>query len=260
MSFKSNGKEASKKSHIKYQLKCKYCGLEKFTNHSSMSFHEKYCEKNPNKKICHTGIKSSKNWVCKYCGSTFRVRRLLYTHIPTCVERQKTQRFDSLNRVIGYQNHSEIVKRWILLKRQRGEKLGHSCSDETKKKLSKSRIKNLQAGKGNHWISPPIKRSYAENYFFEIFKNKGLNFKNNYSVSLYKLDFVIGKNYFEVDGEQHYTLEGIEHDKIRTDFLHEKGYNLVSRCRWSKYVKLSYEEKTKYVNDVIKRLSDISLI
>ena len=33
---------------IKYNLKCKYCGLERFTNKSTMSSHEKHCVKNEN--------------------------------------------------------------------------------------------------------------------------------------------------------------------------------------------------------------------
>ena len=191
-------------------------------------------------------------WECKYCKQIFLSRRLMFEHKRTCEERLKLP-LDSKGRVIGEFDHSEQQKKALETKRKNGT-LSHTHTEETKKKLSEIRRKNLENGIGNHWINPSIKRSYAEQYFFECFENAGLQFENNIWVGHYCLDFKVGNNYFEVDGEQHYTEEGLKKDQRREEFLKTKNLKLVGRCRWSEFSKMSFIEKENYVKGIIALL------
>ena len=193
-----------------------------------------------------------REWECKYCKQIFISRRVYYEHKRTCEERLKLP-LDSKGRVIGEFNHSEQQKKALETKRKNGT-LSHTHTEETKKKLSEIRRKNLENGIGNHWVNPSIKRSYAEQYFFECFENAGLQFENNIWVGHYCLDFKVGNNYFEVDGEQHYTEEGLKKDQRREEFLKTKNLKLVGRCRWSEFCKMPFTEKEKYVKDIIALL------
>ncbi len=128
---------------------------------------------------------------------------------------------------------------------------GHKTSDETKKKLSEAAIKNL-SGTHCNWLNK--RKSYAEEYFETIFTDA----ESQYQVGRYTLDFAWtkSKTYIEVDGEQHYTKEGIEHDKIRTEFLIEKGWRLLKRIRWSEFQKLSKIERE---NEIYRLLQTIKI-
>lgn len=62
------------------------------------------------------------------------------------------------------------------------------------------------------------------------------------------------KIYIEVDGEQHYTEAGLEHDRIRTEILMNEGWKLLKRIRWSEYQKLSKLEKEKEVYRLLQSI------
>lgn len=196
-----------------------------------------------------------RDWECKYCKQIFPSRKIYYEHLKTCSERLKLP-LDSRGRVIGQYDRSAVSKKAVEKKiAEEGSYKGHPHTKETKAKLSEIRRKNLENGKGNHWISPSIRRSFAEQYFYDCFVNAGLEFENNIWVGHYCLDFKVGNNYFEVDGEQHYTEEGLKKDQRREAFLKTKSLQLVGRCRWSEFKKLSFEEKAKYVKEIILLLS-----
>lgn len=82
-------------------------------------------------------------------------------------------------------------------------------SDETKKKISESRIKYLKNNpdkvpyKLNHYSKGT---SYPEKYFDEILKTKNLEYKKELPISIYSLDFAFVEKGIdlEIDGEQHY--------------------------------------------------------
>lgn len=199
--------------------------------------------------------KNAKDWVCKYCGKVIKSRKFLFAHYKECEEKKKLPH-NSKGNVIGYYDRSSVIKKAWEKARIEGRKMSHNQSEETKKKLSEARKRNLENGIGNHWINPSIKRSYAEQYFYNCFENAKVEVENNKWVSHYCLDFLIGNKYFEVDGEQHYTPEGLQKDKRRKEFLEAKGYILVARCRWKNFVKLSKEEKENYVANIIKELTE----
>lgn len=204
-------------------------------------------------EFCNKTYKKS-DWSCKYCGKeNFGSRRLLFEHYKNCSEKEKLPK-DSKGRVIGDYDHQAASKKAVETMKKNGT-LSHPHTEETKKKLSEARRKNLENGIGNHWINPSIKRSYAEQYFYDCFTNAGLQFLNNVWIGHYCLDFMVGNNYFEVDGEQHYTKEGLEKDERRKIFLDKKGKHLVARCRWSSFKKMPFDEKEKYVNDIINLLN-----
>ena len=242
----ASAKACKEKLGIKCQ--CEFCG-QKFDAKLDLKKHLPKCEK----RVKRYHRKGQGDWTCKYCGEIFSSRRLMYDHLKNCQERLKLP-LDSLGKVIGQYNRSAAGKKAIATRIAHGDKIGHPHTEETKKHLSEVRRHNLENGIGNHWISPIIKRSKAEQYFYECFINARLEFENNIWVGHYCLDFKVGNNYFEVDGEQHYTEEGIAKDKRRTDFLQKKGLNLVGRCRWSHFMKLSFEERKLYVQDIVKKL------
>lgn len=160
------------------------------------------------------------NKPCRFCGTVFKKQSGLTLHEKTCVE-----------------NPNKIKIK------------GHKTSDETKKKLSDAAIKNL-SGTHCNWLNK--RKSYAEEYFETIFTDA----ETQHQVGRYTLDFAWTKSkiYVEVDGEQHYTKEGLEHDKIRTEFLIEKGWRLLKRIRWSEFQKLSKIERENEINRLLQTI------
>ena len=136
---------------------------------------------------------------------------------------------------------------------------------ETKKKISKIRRKYLESHpekvpyRLNHYTQGS---SYPERYFRRVFKNEGLDFTEQYQISLYQLDFadVERKIDIEIDGDQHYLdMRIAEGDKRRNAFLQSQGWT-VYRIRWSDYKKMSLLDRKKVVNEIrqlIRLLSSI---
>ena len=131
-------------------------------------------------------------------------------------------------------------------------------SEIGRKHVSEGRKRALKEGIGNHWICPSIKRSYAEQYFYDCFVNEHLEFENNKWINHYCVDFIFkDKYYFEVDGEQHFTNESIEHDNERDEFLKEKGFVCIGRCRWKTFKSLEYEQKRNYILDLVSKIKNL---
>ena len=159
--------------------------------------------------------KNAQQWVCKYCNSIIVSRKCLFAHYKECKEKDKLPK-DSLGRSIipdqqrGLLAHSKSLKGT--------HPIGRPHTDEAKKKISEERLKALAEGRGNHLICPNIKRSYAEQYFYDSFVNANVKFENNvWLCKRYCVDFLFGKYYFEVDGEQHFTEDAKKHDADRDE-------------------------------------------
>lgn len=245
---------------LKIKHTCKYCN-EEFTTGAKLGNHiSKQCLKNPNRGI----QKNSKIWKCSICNCDFSSRRILQAHRKT--EHRKTKHEREIKGFYGYHPKINAICKFCgkICSRKcdltRHEKFckenpdrsiwkGHKTTEETKAKLSAAAIKNLRDTHCN-WLNKP--KSYAEEYFDKIF----IDAKFQYRVDKYVLDYAWPetKTYVEVDGEQHYTEQGLEHDKERTEFLSQLGWNCLKRIRWSEYQKLSYEDKRKflYENHLIK--------
>ena len=194
------------------------------------------------------------DWICKYCGFIAASRGKLTKHCKDCDEKNKLPK-DSLGRVI-VPSQQNGIKAYAESMKGKSHK-GCKHSEESKKKISEGRLKALREGRGNHWICPHIHRSYAEQYFYDAFTNAKIEFQNNvWLCHRYCVDFLFGNYYFEVDGEQHYTVKAIEHDKERETFLLEHGYKCLKRCRWSEFRKLSFEDKADYINGLVAQLAE----
>lgn len=215
-----------------------------------------------------------KEYICDYCNETIIGRNALYRHKKTvhnitngqqpkieyecefCGKRWTTTK-------AGFIQHIRSCK----LNPNRIDVAGHPVSKETKKKISESMKIAHKEGRTSSWIGLR-KRSYAEQNWFNIFEKYfgKENFKNNFPVSngksTYFLDFAWPEKmiYFEVDGRTHFTKEGIEHDKKRTEYLNNKGWTLIGRCNWSSYMSLSSEEKSKYISNVIDGIKSSEVV
>lgn len=129
-------------------------------------------------------------------------------------------------------------------------------SEDTKKKISESRIKYLKENPDkvpyllNHYSKG---ESYPEEYFDKIFKKYKMKYEKQLRISIYQLDFAFIDNgiNIEIDGEQHYVDNRIVESNKRKDvFLKENGWNII-RIRWSEYQKMNKNDKEKYINDLI---------
>lgn len=117
-----------------------------------------------------------------------------------------------------------------------------SLSDETKNKISKALIKAHKEGRHPGWKhinSDKSRRSTPEKIFFKFLNEnnffKKYNISEKLQVGKYFLDFAIidKKIDVELDGDQHYRKESIEHDKKRDQFLNDNGW-VIYRMSWYK--------------------------
>ena len=103
------------------------------------------------------------------------------------------------------------------------------------------------------------KESYPEKYFREIFQIEQFpTFVRELHVNGYFLDFAFQsiKCYIEIDGEQHFSEEGILHDFKRTQTLEQNGWKCICRIRWSKYQRLTIEQKHKFISGLKNKLQN----
>lgn len=210
----------------KYSWKCKYCG-EIFPTRRKLTEHRKIHYNNPiiRRSLYSHGVTPAPE-PCRYCGAHFKYLSGLHLHEKCCN--------NNPNRVY-LAKQSEVMTK------------------ETKQKISDS-MKRYYAGKTIWYTSKTHRQSYAERYFGKLF----IDARRNYHVDRYFLDFAWPerKIYIEVDGEQHYTNKGLEHDKIRTDRLMQCGWKLVKRIRWSQFQKLNKDERKQFINEVFMLLNN----
>jgi len=134
---------------------------------------------------------------------------------------------------------------------------GKTHSEETKSKISKSRIKFLHENpemvpyKLNHYSKG---RSYAEEYWKVILDTNDLQYVEQYQIGPYQLDFAFldQKIDLEIDGDQHYLDKRvIDSDARRNNYLKDLGWTVI-RVKWSEFQKSS--NKKSYVQSIIKKL------
>lgn len=196
-----------------YEWKCRCCG-EVFLSRRKLSNHRK-----ENHSISGKSKFAGNHFIpitkCQYCDRTFTNSSGLTLHEKSCVNNP---------------NRIEIK--------------GHPISDKVREKISKS-MKELYKGK-SIWAPQIEKRkSYAEQYFDNIFPDA----KRNYHVNRFFLDLAWPdkKCYIEVNGEQHYTKEGILHDGEREQILKEEGWFLISKIRWKDFQKLPLNQRESFI-------------
>ena len=143
-------------------------------------------------------------------------------------------------------------------KRSDANKRRPPMSEETKKKISKSRIKFLRENphmvpyKLNHYSKG---RSYAEEYWKTILDSNNLTYDEQYQIGPYQLDFafVTDKIDLEIDGDQHHLDQRVVKSDIRrNEYLGTLGWKTI-RIKWSDYQKLV--DKKTFVDGIISQLS-----
>ena len=192
------------------------------------------------------------NWKCKSCEEVFRTRRLLEQHRKvyhcTCdqsrgqLSTKKTYccKFCGMQWTTtrsGLGNHEKYCKS----NPRADHRVGHSHSEETKKRISEILKKAHAEGRAHNigecrWNNEP---SYPEQWFMKVLKNEfGLEKDKDYKMELpfhrFSLDFAWPDKKFciEIDGEQHERLQEQKNRDIEKDkLLKEEGW-LEIRKSW----------------------------
>lgn len=207
-------------------------------------------------------MKAYGNWKCVHCNERFETRRLLQQHIQLNHKNSAKNKFAGdhtipekkclfCDRTFTHSSAYTMHIRWCKNNPERQESYckrdAKNVSEETRKKISNS-LKKYYCGSSIWRTQIEKRKSYAEQYFDDCFPEA----EKNYHVNRFFLDLAWPdrKVYLEVDGEQHYTKEGLERDKERDAILENEGWTLISRVRWSEFQKLSQEEKNDFIYQV----------
>lgn len=204
-------------------FKCKYCNKE-CKNLNSLKQHEIRCKNNPNRILSY------------FMGDYNKTRKPTNQYI-------KAKELGLPKPQMSKEGKESVSKTW------KGKKL----PEEMKQKISNSYKKFLEDNPNmagfirNH----SSKQSYPEQYFEEIFKNENIPLKYHKQIGRYELDFYNEElmKYVEIDGDQHYLPYMIAHDKERTEYLSNLGWEDI-RVKWSEYQKLSKEDKKNKINEI----------
>lgn len=114
---------------------------------------------------------------------------------------------------------------------EEGRKIRSDISQKSQKNI-------ISEGRHKGWQPRNIK-SKSEEYFAQILDTNKIEYKREFPVKHinqnYLLDFFICKNNklvdVEIDGKQHNYKDRIKLDKIRDEFLQQKGY-IIYRIKW----------------------------
>ena len=216
--------------------KCEFCGKEykgthKNTIKRNLSAHILHCKLNPNY------IK----FKCKYCYFEDDNFGVVGSHVTNCI----------LNP--NYEKNK--------LKRIENGKIGRKHTDESKEKISKSRIQFLKENpnKVPYLLNHSRNESYPEKYFTELFNKESIEIESKFRIGLYELDFCIldKKIDIEIDGNQHYLDKKIvESDIKRNKFLEDNGWDII-RINWSNYNSMTFKEKSDYISNLKKYINNL---
>lgn len=209
------------------------------------------------------------DYICKFCGKICKNANSLRNHERLCKSNpnQDVKSLQKLRENVKKWNENHIawnkeltsktderVKKYVNTRHERylnGElpesAYKHIMTETTKRKISKKQKENYR-GKSRYATARECRKSYAEQYFDTIFTDC----ERNYHVDRYFLDYAWPetKTYIEVDGEQHYTENGLKHDKERTIILGNLGWKCLKRIRWSEFQKLSFEERKEFLENI----------
>lgn len=210
-------------------MKCEFCNKtyskERFNNHVL------HCKLNPNRL----------KYKCKYCDNEEDRSVDIAAHISIC---KLNPNFEKIR--------SSRIKNLLI---------PHKHSEESKRKISKARIKYLMENpdKVPYLLNHSSKESYPERYFTILFKKEKIEVEKFFRIGLYELDFCIldKKIDIEIDGYQHYSdPKIIESDIKRNEYLEKDGWDII-RINWTVYKKMTFEEKSNYINELKKYINSL---
>lgn len=195
-------------------------------------------------------------WKCERCNLIFETRAQLFEHNHQVHPIEKGSSWnkgltkETDERVAKYcQTTRDRLDAGIIQPSMKGKHL----SEEHKNKTSASMKKFFKEHPDRvpYVLNHSSKESYPEKYFKSAFlaENFPVFIQDKY-VNGYFLDFAFDKLklYIEVDGEQHYTDKKIvQHDLVRTANLNKTEWKCICRIRWSKFQRLTVEQKHKFI-------------
>lgn len=193
------------------------------------------------------------NWICKHCGQSFPSRRKLQEHNKiehNIGPRGKGQ--TAWNKGLTKENNEIMQQIAKHCSETLKGKPGHKHTEETKKKLSEIRKKQIAENDGIWWNSrSKCKRSYAEEWTKRLLENefKRTDFVEEYHIGKWFLDFAwpAYKLYIEIDGEQHEWPERKKNDEEKDRFCLSEGW---------KGLRIKWKEICNDTQNAIKRIKD----
>lgn len=235
------------------------CQKEHDGSYGSGRFCSEHCRR------IYIGIKSNltmkKNgtkhgtWKCKRCDLIFETIKQLQEHNRKF---HPVQKGSSWNKGLTKTTDARVAS-YVQTCKDRNHYIpfckGKHLSEEHKRKTSEGMKKFFKEHPDRvpYLLNHSSKESYPEKYFREVFEKEQFpKFIQDRYVEGYYLDFAFEfenkKVYIEVDGEQHYVDKKIvEHDKKRKEILDKTEWKCVCRIRWSKYQKLTNDQKHKFI-------------
>lgn len=237
------------------KLTCQFCGKQ-FSRPCNLSAHSKTCTKNPNRISLHN--RKDDGWICSICGEKFLTRaehnehkaishagqRYLQAHPKRLFKCSYCHRQWETT-IEGFKVH----EKYCTENPNRSIPKSHPVSEDVKKRISEKQKENYK-GKSRFNIDRS-QEPYSEKYFREWLDKESIDYKKNFHVDRFFLDFAFPdkKLYFEVNGEQHYRKmhsgkDHQEHDKERAGILSNLGWNCIATIRWSEFRALQFNDRS----------------
>ena len=253
-------------------MKCQYCEKE-YSTSKAVKVHEHYCNANPNKgKHCcnFKVLPKDGGWKCSVCNAVFRTKRELLEHRKSHKRSDFKVREDRKCKYCGLERFTtkdgmSCHEKYCASNPNRCIPHSHPVSEDVKKRISEKQKENY---KGRSVFN--IDRSqepYSEKYFREWLEKEGIDYKKNFHVDRFFLDFAFPdkKIYFEVNGEQHYRKmyngrDYQERDKERENIVLQHGWKCVAVIRWSKFRALQTIERNSALDNLKHAIQNSTVI
>lgn len=241
---------------------CQFCN-KVFKRSCALAIHERTCKQNQNRipltnHKCNLPHKSKTGgWDCRFCKLNFRTRKELNNHISSIhnskgiqIHSKDLRKCSFCNKewettIEGFKTH----EKYCIENPNRVIPKSHPVSEDVKKRISEKQKENYK-GKSIFNIDRS-QEPYSEKYFREWLDKENIEYKKNFHVDRFFLDFAFPdkKLYFEVNGEQHYRKmysgrDYQERDKERSDILSSLGWNCIATIRWTDFRALQTSERT----------------
>ena len=200
---------------------CKFCETELTGTFAEIANHARWCEKNPLRDDYSNKL----------------------VHARSCIENHSNQ-FLAGKATCHSPETLEKLKR-----------IG--ASSEQREKISKGVRdffdKNPDKVGWRHHGQWRVKQSWPEKYFQKVFDDSSLSYVKEHPVKRFSIDFAFLEKMIavEIDGSHHRALK--ERDARRDKELLEEGW-LTIRVDWVDYVKLSKEDKSLFIQDLLSKL------
>lgn len=260
------------------ELVCQFCN-KVFKRHCALAVHERACKQNQNRMPltnhkCNLPYNPKPGgWNCRFCKLNFRTRKELNNHISSVHNGKGIQIHSKDLRKCSFCNKEwettlegfKLHERYCIENPNRVVPKSHPISEDVKKRISEKQKENYK-GKSRFNIDRS-QEPYSEKYFREWLEKENIEYKKNFHVDRFFLDFAFPdkKIYFEVNGEQHYGKmyngkDYQERDKERTAILKSLGWICIATVRWSEFRSLQANERSMALNKLNCAIRDSSII